>query len=84
MGTAETFPKLLTTEQTGALLNISPGTLTIWRCKNTYPLAYIRVGRLIRYLESDVLRFIEKRRMSPQSRVIRVNARPARARNASA
>jgi len=65
MATAENFPRLLTTEETGALLNISPGTLTIWRCTNAFPLAYVKIGRSVRYLETDILRFIRQRRKNP-------------------
>ena len=40
-------------------LGVKPGTLDNWRFLKTGP-AYVRVGRTIRYHESDLIAFIEK------------------------
>ncbi len=64
MQTNQTFPKLLRTEQAAALLDISPGTLGIWRSTNRYELSYLKIGRCVRYIESDLLRFIKRRRIN--------------------
>jgi predicted DNA-binding transcriptional regulator AlpA len=43
------------------ILGIAPATLAIWRCTKRYQLPYVKVGRLIRYKESDVEAFIQSR-----------------------
>lgn len=53
--------KLLTPAQTAELLGIKEQTLTVWRCTKRYPLAYVKVGRSVKYRESDVREFIESR-----------------------
>lgn len=42
-----------------AVLKVSPKTLEYWRCKGIGP-RFIKVGKLARYLESDVRKFIQK------------------------
>ncbi|MCU7836546.1 MAG: helix-turn-helix domain-containing protein [gamma proteobacterium symbiont of Taylorina sp.] len=54
-------PALLTPEQTANKLNISEGTLSVWRCTGRYNLPYIKVGRAVRYKESDIEFFINGR-----------------------
>ena len=76
METNKTFPKLLKTEAAAALLDVAPGTLGIWRCTNRYRLSYVRVGRLVRYLESDILRFIKQRRVGPNKRNLSMGKAP--------
>lgn len=53
--------RLLTPHEAAAMLGITPGTLTVWRCTRRYNLPYIKVGRCVRYKRSDVLAFIESR-----------------------
>jgi hypothetical protein len=55
------LPRLLSEDQAAELLGIKPETLCIWRCTRRYPLAYIKVGRLVRYSEAAILDFIESR-----------------------
>ena len=57
--------QLMTCEETAEMLQIKPGTLEVWRCRRTYPLPWIKVGRIVRYRKSDVLDFIEKRCQRP-------------------
>ena len=40
---------LLSNEEAAAYLGVSPGTLEVWRCTKRYSLAYIKVGRLVKY-----------------------------------
>jgi predicted site-specific integrase-resolvase len=54
------FPKLLTPQETAERLLVSPATLAIWRCTKRYPLPWVKVGRAVRYRESDVRKFIEE------------------------
>lgn len=52
-------PRLLTVQQAAERLGLAPHTLNIWRCSKRYGLAYVKVGRAVRYREADVERFIE-------------------------
>lgn len=56
-----TLSRLLSCEDTAQLLGTTAGTLSVWRCTRRYPLPYVKVGRSVRYRESDVLDFIERR-----------------------
>ena len=53
--------KLLTAEQVAELLGVTTHTLAVWRSTGRYNLPYVKSGRLVRYRESDVHNFIEKR-----------------------
>jgi len=55
----ETSVQLLDTKAVAKLLDVSPHTLDVWRATNRYPLAFVRIGRKIRYRLSDVLAFID-------------------------
>jgi excisionase family DNA binding protein len=55
--TAEKDP-LLTTQEAAKLLDVSPQTLEVWRCKKRYALRYVKVGRNVRYPRSAVLAFL--------------------------
>jgi excisionase family DNA binding protein len=52
---------LLTTEQAAQILCVSTKTLTDWRTRKRYPLAYVKIGSRVLYKESDVQAFIESR-----------------------
>lgn len=52
---------LLTPEQTALILNISEGTLSVWRCTGRYDLPFIKIGRAVRYKKSDIDLFINNR-----------------------
>lgn len=54
-----TTPFMLTTAEVAKLLNISERTLEDWRLRGGGP-RYIKVGRLVRYLYTDVVAFIER------------------------
>ena len=53
---------LLTPRDVAKILGVTLQTLAVWRCEKRYNLPYIKVGRLIRYLRSDVEDFITRRR----------------------
>ena len=58
----EKFSDPLRAEHEAAqILGVTPGTLSVWRSTRRYPLPYVKVGRLVRYRDSDLLRFIEAR-----------------------
>lgn len=48
---------LLTPQDVATRLGISITTLATWRCTKRYPLAYLKVGRLVRYRIGDVEAF---------------------------
>ncbi|WP_214648700.1 helix-turn-helix transcriptional regulator [Ruegeria lacuscaerulensis] len=48
---------LLKPEQVADRLGVSTTTLATWRCTKRYPLAYVKVGRLVRYRAGDVEAF---------------------------
>ena len=50
---------LLTPEQVAGFLGVSPETLNVWRCTRRYHLPYIKVGRLVRYRQTDIDQFVE-------------------------
>jgi hypothetical protein len=57
--------KLLNERQAADLLTVSPGTLSVWRTTRRYALKYIKIGRAVRYRESDILNFIASRESKP-------------------
>jgi hypothetical protein len=48
---------LLTPQDVAERLGVSVTTLATWRCTKRYPLAYVKVGRLVRYRMGDVETF---------------------------
>ena len=50
--------KLLTPDEVSNLLGIKKHTLAVWRSSGRYNLTFTKVGRSIRYRESDVEQFL--------------------------
>lgn len=46
--------ELLTTKQASEYLQISVGTLAVWRTNNTYNIPYIKCGGRVRYRRADL------------------------------
>ncbi|MHB8973592.1 MAG: helix-turn-helix domain-containing protein [Pirellulaceae bacterium] len=59
--TLDTPNRLLDADETSSLLNVTTGTLAVWRSEKRYDLPYVKVGRLVRYRLSDVLAWLESR-----------------------
>ena len=55
------MPELLTPEQAGELLEISPSTLRKWRSLREGP-TYTKVGGSVRYLRDDLVAYLHERR----------------------
>jgi excisionase family DNA binding protein len=53
--------KLLTSAEVAELLGVSIGSLAVWRCTQRYPLAFVKVGRSVRYRIEDVEAFVAAR-----------------------
>jgi excisionase family DNA binding protein len=52
---------LMNNEEAAAYLGVTPRTLEVWRCVKRYNIAYIKVGRLVRYKQAALDSFIESR-----------------------
>jgi predicted DNA-binding transcriptional regulator AlpA len=42
-------------------LQVSPGTLQVWRSTKRYPLPFVKIGRNVRYRLSDLQAFVQSR-----------------------
>jgi excisionase family DNA binding protein len=65
MQTISVKPRLLTTDEAAEFLGVSPGTLSVWRCVARYRLPFVKIGRNVRYDESDLVAWMESRRVHP-------------------
>jgi excisionase family DNA binding protein len=63
MQTISVKPRLLTTDEAAEFLGVSAGTLAVWRSVARYPLPYCKIGRNVRYQESDLLAWMESRKV---------------------
>lgn len=54
---------LLTTEQAGFYLSLSPSTLTVWRCHYPDRIPYLKLGKAVRYRRSALDRYLERCRV---------------------
>jgi len=52
--------KLLTRKEAAKFLGLSEGTLAVWKVTKRYPLPLIKVGRLVKYRESDLIKFLDQ------------------------
>jgi hypothetical protein len=62
---------LLDDVRAAAVLDISPGTLSVWRSTGRYNLKYRKIGRKVRYAVGDLLDFLESRAMQHTSKEVR-------------
>ena len=53
--------ELLDEKTAAAVLNVTPGTLSVWRSTGRYALPFLKVGRKVRYRYSDLHAWLEKR-----------------------
>lgn len=52
---------LLDEKAAAALLDIAPGTLSVWRSTGRYTLRFLKVGRKVRYRRADLLAWLDSR-----------------------
>lgn len=52
---------LLDDKAAAAMLDVSPGTLSVWRSTGRYGLPFLKIGRKVRYRRADLLAWMEKR-----------------------
>lgn len=53
--------ELLDDIQAAAVLNVTTGTLSIWRSTGRYNLPFVKIGRKVRYRARDLRAFLDKR-----------------------
>jgi excisionase family DNA binding protein len=54
--------ELLTPDEVSDLLGVKKHTLAVWRSSGRYNLPFHKAGRLVRYCQSDIDDFLERRR----------------------
>ena len=59
MPTEKSPNKLLTRKEAAEYLGVSTQTLAIWKWSGRYPLPYVKIGRRIKYRQSDLDDFIQ-------------------------
>jgi excisionase family DNA binding protein len=52
---------LMTNEEAAAYLGVTPRTLEVWRCTKRHNIAYIKVGRLVKYTKKSLDNFLASR-----------------------
>jgi excisionase family DNA binding protein len=53
--------EMLTSREAAVYLGVSAGTLDIWRCRRSYPIPFVKVGRNVRYRKADLDEFLQRR-----------------------
>lgn len=48
-------------KEAAKFLDVSPGTLQVWRSTRRYPLPFVKIGRKVRYRLSDLQAFVQSR-----------------------
>ena len=57
--------ELLDERAAAAILDVSPGTLSVWRSTGRYSLPFLKIGRKVRYRRADLMQWLQSRaRMS--------------------
>ena len=53
--------ELLDDKAAAAVLDVTPGTLSVWRSTGRYSLPFVKVGRNVRYRRADMLGWLDQR-----------------------
>ena len=53
--------ELLTARAAATYLGVAVGTLGVWRCRRSYPLPFVKVGKKVRYRKADLDDFLRRR-----------------------
>ena len=56
-----TLNDLLDEKQAATVLNVKPGTLSVWRSTGRYSIPFVKVGRSVRYRLDDLNAWLESR-----------------------
>lgn len=55
-------PDALVDERTAAaIIDVAPGTLSVWRSTGRYELPFLKIGRKVRYRRTDLEAWLAKR-----------------------
>jgi hypothetical protein len=55
------FEQLLTGDEAAKILDVTPGTLQVWRSTGRYKLPFVKVGRNVRYVQSNLINWLQDR-----------------------
>jgi len=58
-------PRLLTRPEAAEYLGLATSTLEVWASTKRYDLPYCKVGRAVRYRQSDLDAFLERGTVNP-------------------
>ena len=58
---AESVRDLLSESQAADLLQVSPGTLSVWRSTGRYGLPFLKIGARVRYRRGDLQAWLDSR-----------------------
>lgn len=68
---------LLDGTQTAEALDVTTGTLEVWRSTGRYNLPYVKVGRKVRYRAGDLREFLENRTRTHTGQIIPADSKEA-------
>lgn len=58
---ADSVRDLLSESQAADLLQVSPGTLSVWRSTGRYALPFVKIGARVRYRRGDLQAWLDSR-----------------------
>ncbi len=58
---------LLNNNQAAQYIGVTPGTLEVWRCAKRYNIAYLKIGRLVKYRKADLDNFLNDCRICSET-----------------
>ncbi|WP_018989145.1 helix-turn-helix domain-containing protein [Aromatoleum toluclasticum] len=56
-----TVAELLDEKAAAKFIDVSPGTLAVWRSTGRYNLPFVKIGRNVRYRRSDLIKWMDGR-----------------------
>jgi predicted DNA-binding transcriptional regulator AlpA len=57
--------KVVNDQESAEILGVAPQTLRNWRSLRKGP-PYLKIGRVVRYREEDLIAYLDKRRIDPE------------------
>ena len=60
----ENCKNLLTEHEAATYLDVTPGTLSVWRSTGRYKIPFVKVGRNVRYKRNDLEAWLNQRTRS--------------------
>lgn len=53
--------ELIDDRAAAAMLDVTPGTLSVWRSTGRYSLPFVKIGRKVRYRKADIEAWLDRR-----------------------